>query len=221
MNNNHTNINTSNRKIPLAEELGNVKVIIFSAPSGSGKSTIINYLLERELGLEFSISATSRQPRGSEEHGREYYFLSLDDFEQKIKNKDFIEYEEVYSGCYYGTLRSEIERISAKGHTVVFDVDVLGGINLKKEFGDDALAVFISPPSIEVLRERLIKRSTDTPEMIEKRVGKAEYEMSFALQFDRILVNDNLEVAQRKAEKIVREFLELEQISPQPPKGGV
>lgn len=185
------------------------KVIIFSAPSGSGKSTIINYLLERDLGLEFSISATSRQPRGSEKHGIEYYFLSLEDFEQKIENQDFVEYEEVYPGCYYGTLRSEIERISAKGHTVVFDVDVLGGINLKKEFSEDAMAIFVSPPSIEVLRERLINRATDTPEMVEKRVGKAEYEMSFALQFDRILVNDDLEKAQRKAEKIVREFLEL------------
>ncbi|HHT23048.1 MAG TPA: guanylate kinase [Bacteroidales bacterium] len=185
------------------------KVIIFSAPSGSGKSTIINYLLERDLGLEFSISATSRQPRGSEKHGIEYYFLSLEDFEQKIENQDFVEYEEVYPGCYYGTLRSEIERISAKGHTVVFDVDVLGGINLKKEFGQNALAIFVSPPSIEVLRERLINRATDTPEMVEKRVGKAEYEMSFALQFDRILVNDDLEKAKRKAEKIVREFLEL------------
>ncbi len=185
------------------------KVIIFSAPSGSGKSTIINYLLERDLGLEFSISATSRQPRGSEKHGIEYYFLSLEDFEQKIENQDFVEYEEVYPGCYYGTLRSEIERISAKGHTVVFDVDVLGGINLKKEFSEDAMAIFVSPPSIEVLRERLINRATDTPEMVEKRVGKAEYEMSFALQFDRILINDDLEKAQRKAEKIVREFLEL------------
>ncbi len=185
------------------------KVIIFSAPSGSGKSTIINYLLEKDLGLEFSISATSRQPRGSEKHGIEYYFLSLEDFEQKIENQDFVEYEEVYPGCYYGTLRSEIERISAKGHTVVFDVDVLGGINLKKEFSEDAMAIFVSPPSIEVLRERLINRATDTPEMVEKRVGKAEYEMSFALQFDRILVNDDLEKAKRKAEKIVREFLEL------------
>ncbi len=209
MDNNHKNINTPNSEV-LSQptgDLGGAKVIIFSAPSGSGKSTIINYLLERDLGLEFSISATSRQPRGSEEHGKEYYFLSLEDFEQKIENKDFIEYEEVYPGCYYGTLRSEIERISAKGHTVVFDVDVLGGINLKKEFGKNAMAIFISPPSIEVLRERLINRSTDTPEMIEKRVGKAQYEMSFALQFDRILVNDELEEAQRKAEKIVREFL--------------
>lgn len=183
------------------------KVIIFSAPSGSGKSTLINYLLTRDLGLEFSISATSRPPRGNESNGIEYYFLSKKEFEQKIENKEFIEYEEVYSGCYYGTLRSEIERISGKGHTVIFDVDVLGGISLKEYFGDDALAIFVSPPSIEILRERLINRCTDSEEMIEKRVGKAAYEMSFALQFDRIIVNDDLEKAQQKAEKVIRKFL--------------
>ena len=183
------------------------KVIIFSAPSGSGKSTLINYLLTRDLGLEFSISATSRPPRGNESNGIEYYFLSKKEFEQKIENKEFIEYEEVYSGCYYGTLRSEIERISGKGHTVIFDVDVLGGISLKEYFGDDALAIFVSPPSIEILRERLINRCTDSEEMIEKRVGKAAYEMSFALHFDRIIVNDDLEKAQQIAEKVIRKFL--------------
>ena len=183
------------------------KVIIFSAPSGSGKSTLINYLLTRDLGLEFSISATSRPPRGNESNGIEYYFLSKKEFEQRIENKEFIEYEEVYSGCYYGTLRSEIERISGKGHTVIFDVDVLGGISLKEYFGDDALAIFVSPPSIEILRERLINRCTDSEEMIEKRVGKAAYEMSFALHFDRIIVNDDLEKAQQIAEKVIRKFL--------------
>ena len=183
------------------------KVIIFSAPSGSGKSTLINYLLTRDLGLEFSISATSLPLCGNEANGIEYYFLSKKEFEQRIENKEFIEYEEVYSGCYYGTLRSEIERISGKGHTVIFDVDVLGGISLKEYFGDDALAIFVSPPSIEILRERLINRCTDSEEMIEKRVGKAAYEMSFALQFDRIIVNDDLEKAQQIAEKVIRKFL--------------
>lgn len=185
------------------------KVIIFSAPSGSGKSTIINYLLKCGLGLEFSISATCRPPRGNEEHGIEYYFLSKDNFEQLIESKEFIEYEEVYQGCYYGTLRSEIERISAKGNTAVFDVDVLGGVNLKQQFGQDALAIFVAPPSIEALRNRLINRGTDSEEMIAKRVAKAEYEMSFAPQFDRIIVNDNLEKTQKQAAIAVREFLNL------------
>ncbi|NLI71689.1 MAG: guanylate kinase [Bacteroidales bacterium] len=185
------------------------KVIIFSAPSGAGKSTIVNHLLTRDLGLEFSISATSRPPRGNETDGIEYYFLSKEEFEEKIKNKAFVEYEEVYTGLYYGTLRSELKRISEKGHTIVFDVDVLGGINLKKQFGDDALAVFISPPSIKTLKERLIKRSTDSVEMIMKRVGKAEYEMSFASQFDKTIVNDDLEKAKSEAEKLVREFLKI------------
>lgn len=184
------------------------KIIIFSAPSGSGKSTIVNHLLTRDLGLEFSISATSRPPRGNEENGIEYYFLSQEEFEEKISNNEFVEYEEVYPNCYYGTLRSEVERISAKGHTVVFDVDVVGGVNLKEQFREQALAIFISPPSIETLRERLKNRCTDSDEMIEKRVGKAEYEMSFALQFDRIIINDELQKAQEKVEKVVREFLE-------------
>lgn len=183
------------------------KLIIFSAPSGSGKSTIINYLLEQNLGLEFSISATSRQPRGEEKSGVEYYFLSNDEFEKQIVNDDFVEYEEVYSGCYYGTLRSEIERISSQGKIVVFDVDVVGGLNLKKKFGADALALFIAPPSIQSLRERLINRQTDTPEMIDKRVGKAEYEMSFAPQFDKVVINDNLIKAQKEAEQIIQDFI--------------
>lgn len=183
------------------------KVIIFSAPSGSGKSTIVNYLLQQDLGLEFSISATSRPPRGNETDGIEYYFLTEKEFEEKIENKAFVEYEEVYPGLYYGTLRSELERISSKGTTAVFDVDVLGGINLKKQFGDDALALFIAPPSIEALRQRLVERSTDSDEMIENRVGRAEYEMSFASQFDQIIVNDNLDKAKKETEKVVRDFL--------------
>ena len=183
------------------------KLIIFSAPSGSGKSTIINYLLEQNLGLEFSISATSRQARGNEKSGVEYYFLSNDEFEKQIANNEFVEYEEVYSGCYYGTLRSEIERISSQGKVVIFDVDVIGGLNLKKKFGADALSLFIAPPSIQSLRERLINRQTDTPEMIDRRVGKAEYEMSFAAQFDKVVINDDLNKAQKEAEQIIRKFI--------------
>lgn len=183
------------------------KVIIFSAPSGSGKSTIVNHLLTQDLGLEFSVSATSRRPRGEEQNGREYYFFSRDEFEQKIGNGEFLEWEEVYPGCFYGTLLSEIDRIWQKGRTVVFDVDVIGGINIKKKFGKDALSIFIQAPSVEELRSRLVGRATDSPEKIEQRISKAEYEMSFASQFDTILVNGQLETALSEAEKTVREFL--------------
>ena len=144
------------------------KVIIFSAPSGSGKSTIVNYLLSRGLGLEFSISATCRSPRGEERHGKEYYFFSTDEFRQKIDKDDFLEWEQVYPGCYYGTLKSELERIWAKGHTVVFDVDVVGGVNIKKIFGERALSIFVQAPSVEVLRQRLESRGTDSAEKIEE-----------------------------------------------------
>lgn len=183
------------------------KVIIFSAPSGSGKSTIVNHLLTQDLGLEFSVSATSRRPRGEEQNGREYYFFSRDEFERKIGNGEFLEWEEVYPGCFYGTLLSEIDRIWQKGRTVVFDVDVIGGINIKKKFGNDALSIFIQAPSVEELRSRLVGRATDSPEKIEERISKAEYEMSFASQFDTILVNGQLETALSEAEKTVREFL--------------
>ncbi len=182
-------------------------IIIFSAPSGSGKSTIVNYLLERHPELEFSVSATSRAPRGTEKHGEAYYFLTTEEFKKKIDENAFVEYEEVYSGCYYGTLKSEIERISAKGHHVVFDVDVVGGCNLKRIFGEDALSIFIAPPSVEVLRQRLKGRGTDSDEMIEKRVDKAEYEMTFAPKFDRIIVNDRLEDAQQEAETAILQFI--------------
>ena len=177
------------------------KVIIFSAPSGAGKSTIVNYL------LEISISATCRAPRGKEIHGKEYYFFTADEFRKRIENKEFLEWEEVYPGCYYGTLLSEIDRIWAKGHTVLFDVDVVGGLNIKKKFGDNALSIFIQPPSVEVLRQRLTGRGTDAPEKIEQRLAKAEYEMTFADKFDTIIVNDKLEEAFREAEKKVRDFL--------------
>lgn len=183
------------------------KVIIFSAPSGSGKSTIVNYLLSLNLGLEFSISATSRAPRGSEKDGVEYYFLSTEEFERRIAADEFVEHEEVYKGCYYGTLRSEVERIWGKGHTIVFDVDVKGGLNLKKIFGSQALTVFIQPPSIDELRRRLVGRGTDSPEKIEQRIAKAGEELTYAPQFDTVVVNDDLSTAQAEAEKKVRAFI--------------
>lgn len=183
------------------------KVIIFSAPSGAGKSTIVNYLLEKGLGLEFSVSATCRAPRGQEQNGREYYFFTQEEFKRRIAAGEFLEYEEVYPGCYYGTLLSEVERIWAEGHTVLFDVDVVGGLNIKKKFGAQALSVFIQAPSVEVLQHRLIGRGTDAPDKIAQRVAKAEYEMSFAGRFDTIIVNDCLEEALAEAERKVREFL--------------
>ena len=184
------------------------KVIIFSAPSGAGKSTIVQHLLSLFPELEFSISATSRAPRGQEKHGVEYYFFSADEFRQMIAEGKFVEHEEVYSGSFYGTLRSEVERIWAKGHTIVFDIDVQGGVNLKKIFGDQALSVFIQAPSVEILRERLIGRGTDTAEAIEKRVAKAASEMEFADgKFDYVLINDDLQAAKEEAVKVISDFL--------------
>ena len=184
------------------------KVVIFSAPSGAGKSTIVNHLLGLHPELEFSISATSRAPRGQEQHGVEYYFFSADEFRQMISEDKFVEYEEVYAGSFYGTLRSEVERIWAKGHAIVFDIDVQGGVNLKRIFGDQALSVFIQAPSVEVLRERLIGRGTDTDEAIERRVAKAASEMEFAAgKFDYVLINDDLATAKTEAEKVVGDFL--------------
>jgi guanylate kinase len=183
------------------------KLIIFSAPSGAGKSTLVQHLLGCGFNMEFSVSATSRAPRGTEKHGVDYYYLTPEEFRQKIDNQEFLEYEEVYLNCYYGTLRSEVERITGKGKNIVFDVDVVGGLNIKNEFGDRALALFIAPPSVDELHKRLVGRGTDTPEMIEKRIGKAEYEMTFAPKFDTVVVNDNLEVAKAEAERSIREFL--------------
>ena len=157
--------------------------------------------------MEFSISATSRPPRGTEKHGVEYYFLSEDEFRAKIANNEFLEYEEVYPGKFYGTLRSEVDRISSENKNVVFDIDVVGGLNIKNEYGDRALAVFIAPPSVDVLRERLQGRGTDSVEMIDKRVDKAEYEMSFAPRFDVVIVNDDLEKAKTEAKKVISDFL--------------
>lgn len=186
------------------------KLIIFSAPSGAGKSTIVNYLLSQNLNLQFSISATSRLPRGTEKHGVEYYFHTPDEFRQKISNDEFLEFEEVYQDKFYGTLKSEVERILNSGGNVVFDVDVVGGCNIKKYYGDRALSVFIEPPSIEELRNRLINRGTDSPELIESRVAKAEIEMQFAPQFDVVIKNDDLEEAKAKALKVVTDFLSEE-----------
>lgn len=184
------------------------KVVIFSAPSGAGKSTVVNHLLGLHPELEFSISATSRAPRGQEQHGVEYYFFTADEFRQMIAEDKFVEYEEVYAGSFYGTLKSEVERIWAKGHTIIFDIDVQGGVNLKRIFGDQALSVFIQAPSVEVLRERLIGRGTDTEEAIRKRVDKAASEMEFAAgKFDYTLINDDLQTALAEAERVVGGFL--------------
>ena len=185
----------------------NGKLIIFSAPSGSGKSTNINYLLKQNLNLAFSISATSRPPRGEEKHGVEYFFLSPDEFRQRISNNEFLEYEEVYKDRYYGTLKAQVEKQLEAGQNVVFDVDVVGGCNIKKFYGDRALSLFIQPPCVEELRRRLIGRGTDASEVIEHRVAKAEYELSFASKFDKVIINDDLEAAKAEALKVIKEFL--------------
>lgn len=183
------------------------KLIIFSAPSGSGKSTIINYLLTQNLNLAFSCSATSRPPRGTEQHGVEYFFLSPDEFRQRIANDEFLEYEEVYQDRFYGTLKSQVEKQLAAGQNVIFDVDVVGGCNIKKFYGERALSVFIQPPSVEELRKRLVGRGTDAPEVIESRIAKAEYELSFAPKFDKVIVNDDLETAKAEALEVISRFL--------------
>jgi len=190
----------------MADQL-NGKLIIFSAPSGAGKTTIVRALTERFPRLEFSISATSRQPRHNELHGRDYYFLSAEEFLQACREERFVEWEEVYAGIRYGTLKSEMDRIWEKGNTILFDVDVMGGIRLKSIFGENALSVFIMPPSVAALRERLIGRGTDSPETIEKRVAKAELEISYADRFDRVVVNDDLQEAIAEVEALVADFL--------------
>ena len=184
------------------------KLIIFSAPSGSGKSTIINYLLTQNLNLAFSISATSREPRGSEQHGVEYFFLTPDEFRRRIENNEFMEYEEVYKDRYYGTLKAQVEKQLEEGQNVIFDVDVVGGCNIKKYYGDRALSLFIQPPSVEELRNRLTGRGTDTSDVIESRIAKAEYELGFASKFDRVIINDNLETAKTEALEVIKKFLE-------------
>ena len=183
------------------------KLIIFSAPSGSGKSTIINYLLAQHLNLAFSISATSRAPRGTERDGVEYFFLTPDEFRRRIEAGEFLEYEAVYKARFYGTLKSQVEKQLADGQNVIFDVDVVGGCNIKQFYGDRALSVFIQPPSIEELRHRLEGRGTDAPEVIESRLAKAAYELTFAPKFDRVIVNDDLEKAKAEALQVITDFL--------------
>ncbi|MBQ8190720.1 MAG: guanylate kinase [Bacteroidaceae bacterium] len=184
------------------------KLIIFSAPSGSGTSTLLNYLLEQDLHLAFSISATSRPPRGQEQHGVEYFFLTPEEFRQRIADNEFLEYEEVYQDRFYGTLKSQVENQLNAGQNVIFDVDVVGGCNIKQFYGDRALSVFIQPPSIEELRRRLEGRGTDAPDVIESRIAKAAYELSFAPKFDVVIINDDLETAKAEALRVIREFLQ-------------
>ena len=185
----------------------NGKLIIFSAPSGSGKTTIVKELLKVFSQFEFSISATSRAPRGTEQHGVDYFFLSQEEFAQKVKEDAFVEWEEVYNGTCYGTLKSEMQRIWEKGNVIIFDVDVMGGINLKKIFGDNASSIFIMPPSVEELRKRLVGRATDSMETIEKRVAKAEFEISKSGEFDHVIINDVLANAVEQTKQVINDFL--------------
>ncbi|MBR1491670.1 MAG: guanylate kinase [Bacteroidaceae bacterium] len=187
------------------------KLIIFAAPSGSGKSTIINSIMadggDEELNLHFSVSATSRAPRGEEQNGVEYFFLSPEEFKAKIANDEFVEYEEVYKDKFYGTLKSQVDKQLAAGENIVFDVDVNGALRIKRLYGKRALSIFIQPPSIEELRSRLEKRATDAPEVIEQRIERAKYELSQAENFDEVIINDNLEIAQVEARALVEDFL--------------
>ena len=185
------------------------KLLIFSAPSGSGKSTIINWLMEShpELNMKFSISCTSRPPRGKEQNGVEYFYLTPEEFREKIANDEFVEYEEVYMDRYYGTLKSQVEKQLENGENVVFDVDVHGAMNIKKAYGSQALSLFIQPPSVEELRKRLTGRGTEVAEEIEKRIGRAEYELTFADKFDTVIINDDLEKAKEETLKKIQAFL--------------
>jgi guanylate kinase len=186
-----------------------MKVLIFSAPSGAGKTTIVRQLVSNpDFKLEFSISACTRPPRMHEVNGKDYYFMTNDEFKEHVQNKEFLEYEEVYKDIFYGTLKSEVQRIHDDKMNVIFDVDVKGGLNIKKHFGKNALAVFVKPPSLEVLQKRLLQRSTENEERLKMRLGKAVYEMSYEPFFDKILVNDNLDIALEEAGRIVKEFLE-------------
>jgi guanylate kinase len=183
------------------------KLIIFSAPSGAGKTTIVQHLLGKIPELEFSVSATTRKPRGEERNGKDYYFISKEDFLHRIAKKQFVEFEEVYSGTFYGTLRTEIERIWQHGKTVIFDIDVEGGLHLKRKYDGQALAIFVQPPSLEVLKQRLAGRGTDSPEKLHERFIKAEKELNYAPQFDIILKNHDLQTACEEAEDLVRGFM--------------
>lgn len=183
------------------------KLIIFSAPSGSGKTTIVHHLLETDLGLAFSISATSRKPRSNENEGVDYYFLDPETFRYKIENGSFLEWEEVYENQYYGTLRTEVERLWKEGKHVLFDIDVVGGLNLKKIYGHKALAIFVQPPSLKIMEKRLRKRGSDSEDQIMRRIAKAKEELAFSSKFDFILINDSLEKTLKEAEELVREFI--------------
>lgn len=189
------------------------KLLIFSAPSGSGKTTLVNHLMNEIPDLAFSVSATTRAPRGEEQNGVEYYFMSLEEFKQRVENDEFLEWQEVYPGRCYGTLKAVVEQMQEKGNHVAFDVDVVGGTNIKKFYGDEALSVFIQAPSIEVLRERLVNRQTDSMEEIEKRLAKAQWEMDFAQgKFDITIINDDLETAKANILEAVQNFLEQEEV---------
>lgn len=184
------------------------KLIVFSAPSGSGKTTIVKHLLQHtDLPLEFSISAASRDPRGEEVHGKDYYFLSIEEFKNKIDDNAFIEYEEVYTNNFYGTLKSEVERIWALGKAVIFDIDVIGGLNIEKQFPKETLSIFVQPPNKQELEKRLRGRGTETEEKIQMRLAKADKELSYASDFDAIITNDNLEIAKQEAFQLVSKFL--------------
>jgi guanylate kinase len=183
------------------------KLIIFSAPSGSGKTTIVRHLLAKFPSLAFSVSATSRKPRINEKDGVDYYFLTIDNFRKKIEEGAFLEWEEVYAGQYYGTLRSEVERLRKAGRHVVFDIDVVGGSRLKQEFSSESLAIFVQPPSLEIMENRLRNRGTDSDEQLQKRLGKAREELNYATQFDHILINDHIETALKEAEHLIQNFI--------------
>ncbi len=185
------------------------KLIIFSAPSGTGKSTIISWLMKehKELNLAFSISCTSRAPRGTEQNGVEYFFLTPEEFRTRIEDDEFLEYEEVYTDRFYGTLKSQVEKQLEAGQNVVFDVDVKGGVNIKKFYGDEALSIFIQPPSVNELRRRLEARATDAPDVIDQRIARAEFELTFADKFDKVVVNDILEYAEADALSAIQQFL--------------
>ena len=183
------------------------RLLIFAAPSGAGKSTLVQYVMSQGLNTHFSISTTTRAPRGTEQHGKEYYFVTIDEFNEHIRRGDFVEYEEVYTGRMYGTLKSEVEGRLEAGQNVMFDVDVNGGMNIKRQYGDQALSIFIMPPSIDELRRRLVGRATDAPEVIDQRIERAEYEISQARNFDRIVVNDDLEQAKQEILNIVKQFI--------------
>lgn len=183
------------------------KLIVFSAPSGSGKTTLVRYLLAQDLPLGFSISATSRNPRGQEKDGQDYYFLSAEDFQTQIAADAFLEYEEVYAGTYYGTLQSEVERLWAAGKHVLFDIDVIGGLRIKEKFPEQTLAVFVQPPSVEVLEQRLRSRGTESEEKIQQRLAKSTQELSYAPQFDRVIINDDLAQAQKEVVDLIAAFI--------------